>query len=90
VHIVASFPWLTNLLKRLKQCGDCILSLTQMSRILGILEDLMVMQGISTVILMVIHIFDDLKNCIAAFNRPGSQKLCFLLYTHTGGLGMNL
>jgi len=78
------------LLKRLKERGDRVLIFTQMTRVLDILEDFMVMRGHKYCRIDGNTNYEDRENSIAEFNRPGSEKFCFLLSTRAGGLGINL
>lgn len=78
------------LLKRLKQRGSRVLIFTQMTRILDILEDFMVMRGYEYCRIDGNTNYDDREASIDEFNRPGSPKFCFILSTRAGGLGINL
>ena len=78
------------LLKRLKARGDRVLIFTQMTRVLDILEDFMVMRGYNYCRIDGNTNYDDREASIDEFNREGSEKFCFLLSTRAGGLGINL
>ncbi|GAX14112.1 SWI/SNF-related matrix-associated actin-dependent regulator of chromatin subfamily A member 5 [Fistulifera solaris] len=78
------------LLKRLKERGDRVLIFTQMTRVLDILEDFMFMRGYQYCRIDGNTNYDDRESQIEEFNRPGSEKFCFLLSTRAGGLGINL
>ncbi len=78
------------LLKRLKEREDRVLIFTQMTRVLDILEDFMFMRGYQYCRIDGNTNYDDRESQIEEFNRPGSEKFCFLLSTRAGGLGINL
>ena len=78
------------LLKRLKERGDRVLIFTQMTRVLDILEDFMFMRGYQYCRIDGNTNYDDRESSIDEFNRPGSEKFCFLLSTRAGGLGKSL
>jgi Helicase conserved C-terminal domain len=78
------------LLKRLYEKGHRVLLFTQMTRVLDILEDFMVMRGYKYCRIDGNTTFEDRESSIDEFNRPGSEKFCFILSTRAGGLGINL
>ena len=78
------------LLTRLKERGDRVLIFTQMTRVLDILEDYMVMRGHQYCRIDGNTNYEDRESSIDEFNRPGSEKFCFILSTRAGGLGINL
>lgn len=78
------------LLKRLKERGSRVLIFTQMTRILDILEDFMVMRGYKYCRIDGNTDYDVREASIDAFNAPDSDKFCFILSTRAGGLGINL
>jgi SWI/SNF-related matrix-associated actin-dependent regulator of chromatin subfamily A member 5 len=78
------------LLKRLKERGSRVLIFTQMTRVLDILEDFMVMRGYKYCRIDGNTTFEDRESQIDEFNREGSEKFCFILSTRAGGLGINL
>jgi hypothetical protein len=78
------------LLKRLKERGSRVLIFSQMTRVLDILEDFMVMRGYNYCRIDGNTVYEDRENAIDEFNRDGSDKFCFLLSTRAGGLGINL
>ena len=78
------------LLKRLKERGSRVLIFTQMTRVLDILEDFMVMRGYQYCRIDGNTNYEDRESSIDEFNRPGSEKFCFILSTRAGGLGINL
>ena len=73
------------LLKRLKERGHRILIFTQMTRVLDILEDFMVMRGYQYCRIDGNTTYDDREASIENFNKPGSEKFCFILSTRAGG-----
>ena len=78
------------LLKKLKERGNRVLIFTQMTRILDILEDFMVMRGYLYCRIDGNTTHEDREASIDEFNREGSEKFCFILSTRAGGLGINL
>ncbi|EED93751.1 predicted protein, partial [Thalassiosira pseudonana CCMP1335] len=78
------------LLKRLKERGSRVLIFTQMTRILDILEDYMVMRGYKYCRIDGNTDYEDRERGIDEFNAPNSEKFCFILSTRAGGLGINL
>eukprot|EP00980_Cylindrotheca_fusiformis_P022389 scaffold9267_cov168-Cylindrotheca_fusiformis.AAC.1 len=78
------------LLKKLKQRGSRVLIFTQMTRVLDILEDFMVMRGYKYCRIDGNTAYEDREFAIDDFNRPGSERFCFILSTRAGGLGINL
>jgi len=78
------------LLKKLQERGSRVLIFTQMTRILDILENYMVMRGFKYCRLDGNTDYDTRESMIEEFNRKGSEKFCFILSTHAGGLGINL
>jgi len=78
------------LLKRLKERGSRVLIFTQMTRVLDILEDFMVMRGYQYCRIDGNTDYDVRESSIDNFNAPNSEKFCFILSTRAGGLGINL
>lgn len=78
------------LLKRLKARGSRVLIFTQMTRVLDILEDFMVMRGYKYCRIDGNTTYEDREESIDTFNEPNSEKFCFILSTRAGGLGINL
>lgn len=78
------------LLKRLYQRGNRVLIFTQMTRVLDILEDFMVMRGYKYCRIDGNTNYEDRESNIDDFNKPGSDIFCFILSTRAGGLGINL
>ena len=78
------------LLKRLKERGSRVLIFTQMTRILDILEDFMVMRGYKYCRIDGNTDYETRERGIDEFNAPNSEKFCFILSTRAGGLGINL
>jgi SWI/SNF-related matrix-associated actin-dependent regulator of chromatin subfamily A member 5 len=67
-----------------------VLPLMQMTRLLDILEDYLIFSGHQYCRIDGNTGGEDRDASIDAFNRPGSEKFCFLLSTRAGGLGINL
>lgn len=78
------------LLKRLKERGNRVLIFTQMTRVLDIIEDFMVMRGYKYYRIDGNTPHEDREASIDNFNAPGSEAFCFILSTRAGGLGINL
>lgn len=78
------------LLGRLKERGHRVLIFTQMTRVLDILEDYMVMRGYQYCRIDGNTTYESREEQIDEFNREGSEKFCFILSTRAGGLGINL
>ena len=81
---------LDKLLKRLKENGHRVLLFTQMTRILDILEDYLVMRQYKYCRIDGNTSYDAREESIDSFNAPSSDKFLFLLSTRAGGLGINL
>ena len=81
---------LDKLLLRLKELGHRVLLFTQMTRILDILEDYLVMRGLNYCRIDGNTSYEDREQRIDDYNAPGSDKFLFLLSTRAGGLGINL
>jgi len=78
------------LLKRLQERGSRVLMFTQMTRVLDILEDFMVMRRYKYCRIDGNTTHEDREQSIDVFNEPNSEKFCFILSTRAGGLGINL
>jgi SWI/SNF-related matrix-associated actin-dependent regulator of chromatin subfamily A member 5 len=92
-HLVQScgkMVLLDKLLKRLKERGHRVLLFTQMTRILDILEDYMVMRQFQYCRIDGNTSYEIREEHIDSFNAPNSEKFVFLLSTRAGGLGINL
>ena len=81
---------LDKLLKRLKERGHRVLLFTQMTRILDIMEDYLVMRRYNYCRIDGNTSYELREDYIDAFNAPNSEKFLFLLSTRAGGLGINL
>jgi SWI/SNF-related matrix-associated actin-dependent regulator of chromatin subfamily A member 5 len=81
---------LDKLLKRLKERGHRVLLFTQMTRILDIMEDYLVMRRFNYCRIDGNTSYELREDYIDAFNAPNSEKFIFLLSTRAGGLGINL
>mmetsp|Transcript_31886 Transcript_31886/g.66859 ORF Transcript_31886/g.66859 Transcript_31886/m.66859 type:complete len:1528 (-) Transcript_31886:307-4890(-) len=78
------------LLKKLKERDSRVLIFTQMTRILDILEDFMVMRRYKYCRIDGNTDYETRERSIDEFNAPNSEKFCFILSTRAGGLGINL
>ena len=81
---------LDKLLKRLRERGHRVLLFTQMTRILDIMEDYLVMRRFPYCRIDGNTCYEDREERIDKFNAPDSEKFLFLLSTRAGGLGINL
>mmetsp|Transcript_26415 Transcript_26415/g.29220 ORF Transcript_26415/g.29220 Transcript_26415/m.29220 type:complete len:1157 (+) Transcript_26415:57-3527(+) len=81
---------LDKLLKRLKERGHRVLLFTQMTRILDIMEDYMVMRQYKYCRIDGNTDHGLREEYIDAYNEKDSEKFIFLLSTRAGGLGINL
>jgi SWI/SNF-related matrix-associated actin-dependent regulator of chromatin subfamily A member 5 len=81
---------LDKLLKRLRERGHRVLLFTQMTRILDIMEDYLVMRRFPYCRIDGNTSYEMREDYIEAFNAPNSEKFIFLLSTRAGGLGINL
>jgi len=81
---------LDKLLRRLHERGHRVLLFTQMTRILDIMEDYLVMRRFSYCRIDGNTSYEDREAYIEAYNKPDSEKFLFLLSTRAGGLGINL
>ena len=81
---------LDKLLKKLKERGNRVLIFCQMTRMLDILEDFMIMSGHNYCRIDGNTSYEERENLIDVYNAPESPKFAFLLSTRAGGLGINL
>lgn len=81
---------LDKLLTRLNELGHRVLLFTQMTRLLDIFEDYMVMRQFKYCRIDGNTDYEQRESSIEAFNAPNSEKFIFLLSTRAGGLGINL
>eukprot|EP00937_MAST-01D_sp_MAST-1D-sp2_P005591 g5591.t1 len=81
---------LDKLLTKLKAQGSRVLIFSQMTRMLDIMEDYMMLRGHEYNRIDGSTKGDDRDNAMDEFNAPGSSKFAFLLSTRAGGLGINL
>ena len=81
---------LDKLLKRMQELGHRVLLFTQMTRLLDIFEDYMVMRQYKYCRIDGNTDYELRESSIEAFNAPDSEKFIFLLSTRAGGLGINL
>jgi len=81
---------LDKLLARLKQRGHRVLVFSQMTRMLDVLEDFLVMRGHRYCRVDGKTPHELREERIEQYNAPKSPLYCFLLSTRAGGLGINL
>jgi len=78
------------LLKKLKERGSRVLIFTQMTRVLDILEDFMLMRKYQYCRIDGNTDYHTRESSIDEYNREGTEKFVFILSTRAGGLGINL
>ena len=81
---------LDKLLHKLKKRGSRVLIFSQMTRMLDILEDYMLLRKYKYCRIDGSTSSIDREQSIDAFNAPDSEIFTFLLSTRAGGLGINL
>ena len=81
---------LDKLLKRLRERGHRVLLFTQMTRILDLMEDYLVMRRFPYCRIDGNTSYEMREDYIESYNAPNSEKFIFLLSTRAGGLGINL
>ena len=81
---------LDKLLLKMKERGHRVLIFSQMTRMLDILEDFLIMRQYESCRIDGDTTYDERERLIDAYNAPGSTKFVFLLSTRAGGLGINL
>lgn len=90
VEACGKLQLLDKLLARLKAGDHRVLIFSQMTRMLDILEDYMIMRGYEYCRIDGKTPHDHREAQIDAYNAPKSTKFAFLLSTRAGGLGVNL
>eukprot|EP00917_Polyrhabdina_sp_WS-2016_P011196 GHVP01024753.1.p1 GENE.GHVP01024753.1~~GHVP01024753.1.p1 ORF type:complete len:408 (+),score=35.20 GHVP01024753.1:816-2039(+) len=81
---------LKNILHKLVATKRKILIFFQMTQMMTIMEDFLVMEGLGYLRLDGSVVNETRQERIAEFNNPDSQKRIFILSTRAGGLGLNL
>ncbi|CAI9765888.1 unnamed protein product [Fraxinus pennsylvanica] len=81
---------LDKLLPKLKERDSRVLIFSQMTRLLDILEDYLMLRGYLYCRIDGNTGGEDRDASIEVFNKPRSEKFVFLLSTRAGGLGINL
>jgi SWI/SNF-related matrix-associated actin-dependent regulator of chromatin subfamily A member 5 len=81
---------LDRLLPKLKERGSRVLIFSQMTRMLDILEDYLIMRDYEYCRIDGSTSGEEREKSIDDFNMEGSEKFVFLLSTRAGGLGINL
>lgn len=81
---------LDKLLPKLKKNGSRVLIFCQMTRLLDILEDYLLMRNYDYCRIDGSTSSEDREEAIQSFNAEDSKKFIFLLSTRAGGLGINL
>lgn len=81
---------LDKLLSKLYAQGSRVLIFSQMTRMLDILEDFLVLKSYQYCRIDGSSSGEDRENAMEEFNKEGSSKFVFILSTRAGGLGINL
>ncbi len=89
-RVCGKFELLSKLLPKLKATGHRVLIFFQMTHIMTIMEDFLVMMGYQYLRLDGSTKSEERSGLLAKFNDPNSPYFVFLLSTRAGGLGLNL
>jgi len=89
-RVSGKFELLRRMLYKLHATGHKVLMFFQMTQIMTIMEDMLVMEGIKYLRLDGAIKSEERAELITTFNDPGSGYSLFLLSTRAGGLGLNL
>ncbi|CAM9751517.1 unnamed protein product, partial [Heterosigma akashiwo] len=84
------FELLDRLLPKLRRAGHRVLMFSQMTAVMGLLEDYFRLRGLAHLRLDGSTSAEDREQRMARFNAPDSPYFVFLLSTRAGGLGLNL
>ncbi len=84
------FELLQRILPKFYKTGHRVLIFFQMTQIMTIFEDFLLMQGYKYLRLDGSTKAEDRSDLLKKFNQPGSPYFIFMLSTRAGGLGLNL
>ncbi|EHY65065.1 uncharacterized protein NESG_00378 [Nematocida ausubeli] len=88
--VSGKFELLRRMLYKLRATGHKVLMFFQMTQIMTIMEDMLVMEGFKYLRLDGAVKSEERASLISSFNDPTSGYPVFLLSTRAGGLGLNL
>jgi len=89
-RVAGKFELLQRILPKFQSTGHRILIFFQMTQIMTIFEDFLLMQGYPYLRLDGSTKADDRSELLKKFNEPNSPIFIFMLSTRAGGLGLNL
>ncbi len=89
-RVAGKFELLQRILPKFKKTGHRILIFFQMTQIMTIFEDFLLMQGYKYLRLDGSTKAEDRSDLLKKFNEPDSPYFIFMLSTRAGGLGLNL
>ncbi|KAH9387451.1 ATP-dependent helicase STH1/SNF2 [Nematocida major] len=89
-RVSGKFELLRRMVYKLRATNHKILVFFQMTQIMTIMEDMLVMEGVKYLRLDGAVKSEERAALIATFNDPASECAVFLLSTRAGGLGLNL
>lgn len=89
-RVSGKFELLRRMLWKLHATGHKVLIFFQMTQVMTIMEDMLLMEGVKYLRLDGAVKSEERASLISQFNDPASGHLVFLLSTRAGGLGVNL
>lgn len=89
-RVAGKFELLQRILPKFKKTGHRVLIFFQMTQIMTIFEDFLLMQGYKYLRLDGSTKAEDRSELLKLFNQPDSPYFIFMLSTRAGGLGLNL
>lgn len=89
-RVAGKFELLDRVLPKFRQTGHRVLIFFQMTQIMDIMEDFLLLRGMRYMRLDGTTKSDERTELLKSFNEPNSEYFCFLLSTRAGGLGLNL
>lgn len=89
-RVAGKFELLQRILPKFQKTGHRVLIFFQMTQIMTIFEDFLIMQNYQYLRLDGATKAEDRSELLKKFNQPGSPYFIFMLSTRAGGLGLNL
>lgn len=89
-RVAGKFELLQRILPKFQKTGHRVLIFFQMTQIMTIFEDFLLMQGYKYLRLDGSTKAEDRSDLLKKFNQPDSPYFIFMLSTRAGGLGLNL
>lgn len=89
-RVAGKFELLQRILPKFQKTGHRVLIFFQMTQIMTIFEDFLLMQGYKYLRLDGSTKAEDRSDLLKKFNQPNSPYFIFMLSTRAGGLGLNL